>query len=71
VFRTDVIRKIEIKSRGFELCPEITAKALKQGLKIYEVPISYHPRTTEQGKKITWKDGIQAIWTLIKYRFVN
>ena len=71
VFRTDVIRKIEIKSKGFELCPEITAKVLKQGLKIYEVPISYHPRTTEQGKKITWKDGLHAIWTLIKYRFVN
>jgi len=71
VFQKDVIRKIEIKSKGFELCPEITAKVLKQGLKIYEVPISYHPRTTEQGKKITWKDGFQAIWTLIKYRFVD
>jgi len=71
VFRTDAIRKIDLRSKGFELCPEITAKVLKQGLKIYEVPISYHPRTPEQGKKITWKDGIHAIWTLIKYRFVN
>ena len=71
VFRTDVIRRIDLKSRGFEFCPEITAKVLKQGLKIYEVPINYHPRTIEQGKKITWKDGFHAVWTLVKYRFIN
>jgi glycosyltransferase involved in cell wall biosynthesis len=69
VFRADVIRNIGLKCKGFEFCPEVTAKILKKGIKIYEVPISYNPRTIEEGKKINWKDGARAICTLVKYRF--
>ncbi|MBU0461268.1 MAG: glycosyltransferase family 2 protein [Nanoarchaeota archaeon] len=70
-FRSDVIKNIKIDGNRFEWEPEITAKIAKRGIKIYEVPISYYPRTFEEGKHINWKDGIQAIWTLIKYRFVE
>ena len=55
----------------FEFCPEITAKVAKRGIKILEVPISYNPRSKKHGKKITWRDGVEAVWTLIKYRFVD
>ncbi len=71
VFRAEVIKPIAIHSRRFEVEPEITAKVLKQGIRIYEVPISYNGREYWEGKKITWKDGFAAIWTLIKYRFVD
>ena len=57
-----------LKCTGFEFCPEATAKVAKKGYKIPEIPIHYHPRSIEEGKKISWKDGVQAIWTLIKYR---
>jgi len=70
-FRDDVIQKIKINANGFEWEPEVTAKILKKRIKIVEVPISYNPRTIEEGKKINWKDGFKAIWTLIKYRVVN
>ena len=70
-FRADVIKKIKINANGFEWEPEVTAKILKKRIKIVEVPISYNPRTIEEGKKINWKDGFKAIWTLIKYRIVN
>lgn len=69
VFRADIIKNIELKSEGFEFCPEITAKVAKRKIKIKEVPISYNPRTKKQGKKIKIKDGIIAIWTLFKYKF--
>jgi dolichol-phosphate mannosyltransferase len=69
VFKTDVIRDIELKCERFEFCPEITAKVCKKGYKIHEVPISYVGRSFKEGKKINWKDGIEAIYTLIKYRF--
>ncbi|MFA6088455.1 MAG: glycosyltransferase family 2 protein [Candidatus Woesearchaeota archaeon] len=71
VFDSKVIKAINIKGNRFEWEPEVTAKILKKGYKIIEIPITYNPRTFEQGKKINYKDGIQAIWTLIKYRFVN
>lgn len=71
MFRTEIIKNIELKCKGFEFCPEITAKVLKKGYKIYEVPISYKPRKVKEGKKIRWKDGLIAIWTLIKYRFIK
>jgi len=71
VFRHDVLKEISLRARRFEFCPEITAKVLKMGYKILEVPISYYPRTTEHGKKIGWRDGLVAITTLIKYRFVD
>ena len=70
-FRSDVIKKIKINSNGFEWEPEITAKVTKKGIKIYEVPIIYCPRSVKEGKKIRWKDGFNAIWTIIKYRLVN
>lgn len=67
----DFVRKVNIKSERFDFEPEITAKILKSGLKIREVPISYRGRTHSEGKKITWKDGIHALFTLIKYRFID
>lgn len=69
VFRTDVIKGINLKCERFEFCPEITAKVRKKGYKIIEIPISYRPRSVKGGKKIRFKDGLEAIWTLIKYRF--
>ena len=71
VFRAEIIKPIEIHSRRFEVEPEVTAKLLKRGIRIYEVPISYHGREHDEGKKITWRDGFIAIWTLVKYRFVD
>lgn len=65
----EVIRKINIKSNRFDFEPEITAKILKMGKKIKEVPISYAGRTSLEGKKITWRDGFSALATLIKFRF--
>ncbi len=60
-----------IRSDGFDFEPEITAKILKKKIRIYEVPISYTGREFEEGKKITWKDGLVALVALIKYRFVD
>jgi glycosyltransferase involved in cell wall biosynthesis len=71
VFRADVIKGIPLRSRRFEFEPEITAKVLKRGYRIFEVPISYYGREYEEGKKISWRDGPIAAWTLIKYRFVD
>jgi glycosyltransferase involved in cell wall biosynthesis len=71
-FRAEVIRNIPLHARGFEFEPEVTAKVLKRGHRIYEVPISYTGREFEEGKKISpWQDGLKAIWTLIKYRFMD
>ncbi|MBU0535011.1 glycosyltransferase family 2 protein [Patescibacteria group bacterium] len=67
----DFVRKLNIKSEGFEFEPEITAKILKSGLRIKEVPINYKGRSFGEGKKITWRDGIKAVWSLIKFRFTN
>lgn len=72
MFRADVIKNIPLHARGFEFEPEITAKVLKRGYRVFEVPISYSGRDFEEGKKIhPWKDGLRALWTLIKYRFVD
>ncbi len=69
-FRADLIKGITIKSNRFDFEPEITAKILKKkSTRFMEVPISYNARKTKEGKKITWKDGVQAIFALIKYRF--
>jgi glycosyltransferase involved in cell wall biosynthesis len=67
VFRREVIRDIRIKSNRFGFEPEITAKIAKGNWRVYEVPISYSGRTYEEGKKITWKDGFQALWCIIRY----
>lgn len=71
MFKTEVLKNMTLECTGFEFCPEVTAKVLKKGIKIVELPISYYPRTIEEGKKIRWLDGVIAIWTLIKYRFVS
>jgi glycosyltransferase involved in cell wall biosynthesis len=69
VFRREVLQGIHIKSNRFGFEPEVTAKIAKHDWRIYEVPISYAGRTYEEGKKITWKDGIQALWCIIRYKF--
>lgn len=71
VFRREVLNDITLQSERFEIEPELTAKFLKKGYKIVEVPISYRPRSFEQGKKINWKDGVKAMFYLIKYRFFD
>lgn len=72
VFRSELFKSLNIQSTGFEFCPEVTAKLGRRRIRIVEVPISYHPRTYEQGKKLkVLKDGMRAIWTLIKYRFLG
>ena len=70
-FRSEIIKNIKIKSNRFDFEPEITAKILKQKVRFAELPISYNARTNSEGKKINWKDGLQAIYTLIKYRFID
>ncbi len=69
-FRAEVLKGLRLTSTGFEFCPEVTAKVLKKGIGIHEVPISYSPRTLAEGKKIRFRDGLIAIWTLLKYRFL-
>jgi glycosyltransferase involved in cell wall biosynthesis len=71
MFRSEILKDLGLISTGFEIEAEITCKALKKRLKIVEVPISYRGRNYEQGKKITWVDGIKAIWTLLKLRVSN
>jgi glycosyltransferase involved in cell wall biosynthesis len=71
MIRTDIIKSLNLKCERFEFCPEVTAKLAKKGIKILEIPISYSPRKITEGKKIRWKDGVEAIWTLIKYRFTD
>ncbi|PIY96868.1 MAG: glycosyl transferase [Candidatus Kerfeldbacteria bacterium CG_4_10_14_0_8_um_filter_42_10] len=71
VMKKEVLKGITLKSDKFNIEPELTAKILKKGYRIYEVPISYAGREYSEGKKITWKDGIVALWTLIKHRLVN
>ncbi len=70
-FRADVVQGVPLRSRRFEFEPEITAKVLKRGHRIFEVPISYYGREYHEGKKISWRDAPIAFWTLIKYRFVD
>lgn len=70
-FDAEFLKSIPLKCNGFEFCPEVTAKVCKRGIKIHEIPIKYYPRSIDEGKKINWKDGVIAIWTLVKYRFRN
>ena len=71
VMRTDVLRSMTLRSDGFGIEPELTAKIFKRGYRVYEVPITYDGRGYEEGKKITWRDGVVALWTLVKYRFTE
>jgi len=68
-FRADLLKSVPLTCQRFEFCPEVTAKVIRRGVKIMEVPISYEARTTLQGKKIRWWDGVEAIWTLLKWRW--
>lgn len=71
LFSREVLNKVDLQSTGFEIEPEITIKALKLGYNIIEVPILTTPRGYEEGKKISFNDGIKAIWTIFRYRFSN
>lgn len=71
VFRADILKQIPLQYDRFEFCPEVTAKVSKLGYKIKELPMHYYPRSFEEGKKMSWRDGIKALWVLIKFRFVK
>jgi len=68
MFRTDLLRSLNLTCNRFEFCPEVTAKVARRKIKIVEIPISYYPRSIEEGKKIGALDGLEAIWTLIRLR---
>ena len=71
VFDANFLKSIPLDCMRFEFCPEVTAKVAKRGIRIKELPISYYPRSIAEGKKISWLDGIEAIWVLLKYRVVK
>jgi glycosyltransferase involved in cell wall biosynthesis len=71
VFRTDIVRRLRLTANRFGFEPEVTIKVAKLGCRIYEVPISYHGRTYEEGKKITWRDGVAAVYFLLKHKFLG
>ncbi len=70
-FRADVLKTIPVRSNRFGIEPELTAKVAKRGCAVYEVPINYHGRSYAEGKKIGWKDGLQALYTILKYWIVD
>lgn len=70
-FRADIFHRIRIRSDRFGFEPEVTGKVAKLGCRIYEVPISYYGRTYAEGKKITWRDGFEALWCIVRYRFFD
>ena len=71
VFRAEVFQRLRIKSDRFGIEPELTVKVAKLGCRVYEVPIAYHGRTYAEGKKITWKDGLAALYFIIRYRWFD
>jgi glycosyltransferase involved in cell wall biosynthesis len=71
VMRIEVLRSFTLESNGFGIEPELTAKIFKRGYRVYEVPITYDGRGYDEGKKITWRDGVVALWVLLKYRFTE
>src|SRR5687768_13434707 len=71
VMRREVLQGLELQSDGFGIEPEMTAKIFKRGFRVYEVPITYDGRSYEEGKKIGWKDGVVALWVLLKHRFTD
>ena len=71
-FSAELITRLNLTCEGFEFCPEVTAKVLRAGYHIHEVPVSYFPRSKKEGKKLRfWSDGLFAAWTLLKYRFIS
>lgn len=71
LFRADVFKRLDIRSYGFDFEPEVTAKLLKGGYRLYEIPITYTGRGYDEGKKITWRDGLRAIWAIVKFRLMD
>lgn len=71
LFRREIISSIPLRSKRFNIEPEITAKLLKRRIRIFEVPITFNPREYSEGKKIGLKDAFEAVWTLLKYRFLD
>jgi glycosyltransferase involved in cell wall biosynthesis len=71
MFRAEVLRSIKLESKRFGFEPEVTLKLAKKGYRFYEVPISYHGRTYQEGKKITWKDGVSALYYMLRFRLKN
>ena len=69
MIRTDLFKRLNLESERFEIEPEITAKLLKRGYKITEVPVSYKGRSYHEGKKITWQDGLATLWALVRFRY--
>lgn len=69
MFDSTLLKSIPLTGDGFEFCPEVTAKVLRAGYKIKEVPIHYYPRSVKEGKKLKWYDGVKAVWILLRYRF--
>ena len=69
LFKTPLLRSLELRCTGFEFCPEATAKVLRRGLRIVEVPVSYQPRSVADGKKIRWHDGVVHLWVLLRLRW--
>ena len=69
-FRTEILKSIKIREKRFGIEPEITAKVARLNCRIYEVGISYYGRTYEEGKKIGWKDGVRAVWCILKYNLL-
>ena len=71
LFKSDLLKKIDLKENRFGFEPEVTAKVSKiKGVRIYEVGISYYGRTYEEGKKIGWRDGFRALWCILKYNLI-
>jgi len=71
MFEKKLIKSIKLEAKGFNFCPEVTAKILRQKIEIHEVPINYHPRNVTQGKKIKLNDFFEAVWALVKYRTIE
>jgi hypothetical protein len=65
----DIARSLTLTADRFDIEPEITAKVFKRNLRVYEIPITYHGRSYDEGKKITWRDGFSAMWALVRFRF--
>ena len=68
IFRTELLRDLDLECERFEFCPEVTAKVGKRKIKVAEVPIHYRARNVAEGKKVRWTDGVEALWVLIKHR---
>jgi glycosyltransferase involved in cell wall biosynthesis len=70
-FRAEILASLDLRQSDFSIEPEITAKVCKRGLRIYEVPIAYYGRSYAEGKKVTWRDGVKAVWVLLRVRFAG